>query len=114
MLWARTRTVVSAREEYERATCVIPRRRWRTTMHTGKFVSLRCFGAILGMLAGPALADGNRGCSAIPNLGSLKSALSGSITASAGTNGGLGFNMWGVIVDTSGIVCAVAFSGADF
>jgi hypothetical protein len=29
-------------------------------------------------------------------------------------NGGLGFNMWGTIVDTSGIVCAVAFSGADY
>ena len=83
-------------------------------MGMGKFVSLGCFGAILGVVAGPALADGNRGCNAVPNLGNLKSALTGSITASAGANGGLGFNMWGVIVDTSGIVCAVAFSGADF
>jgi uncharacterized protein GlcG (DUF336 family) len=83
-------------------------------MLTGKFVVSGCFGAVLGVLAGPALADGNRGCNAIPNLGNLKSALTGSITASAGANGGLGFNMWGVVVDTSGIVCAVAFSGADF
>ncbi len=44
----------------------------------------------------------------------FKSALTSSITASAGANGGLGFNMWGVIVDNSGIVCAVAFSGGNF
>ena len=31
-----------------------------------------------------------------------------------GANGGLGNNMWGTIVDTSGIVCAVAFSGGDY
>ena len=40
--------------------------------------------------------------------------MSSSITASSGANGGLGFNMWGVIVDNSGIVCAVAFSGGNF
>ena len=57
-------------------------------------------------------ADG--GCNSLPNWGQLKSALSSSITASSGANGGLGFNMWGVIVDNSGIVCAVAFSGGNF
>ncbi len=93
-------------------------------MLTGKFVVSGCFAAILGLLAGPALAQaqsslgggggGNGGCSSLPNWGQLKSALSSSITASSGPNGGLGFNMWGVIVDNSGIVCAVAFSGGNF
>jgi len=94
-------------------------------MLTGKFVVSGCFAAILGLLAGPALAQsaqsslgggggGNGGCNSLPNWGQLKSALSSSITASSGANGGLGFNMWGVIVDNSGIVCAVAFSGGNF
>jgi hypothetical protein len=88
-------------------------------MLTGKFVVSGCFGAILGVLAGPALAQnsqggGGGGCNAIPNLGKLKSALSSSITAASGPNGGLGNNMWGTIVDTGGTVCAVAFSGANF
>jgi Haem-degrading len=85
-------------------------------MLTGKFVVSGCFAAILSVLAGPALADGNNGgsggCRAIPNLGKLKGALISSITPANGANGGLGFNMWGTIVDTSGIVCAVAFSGS--
>jgi len=70
--------------------------------------------SVFGLLAGPAWADGGSGgggCSGLPGWGALKSALSGSITPSNGANGGLGFNMWGVIVDTSGIVCAVAYSG---
>ena len=67
-------------------------------------------GAIMTVLAGPALAD----CNTLPGNAALRSALSGSITAASGTNGGLGFNMWGTIVDTSGIVCAVAFSGASY
>jgi hypothetical protein len=79
-------------------------------MLTGKCVGSGCFGAILSMFAGPAFAD----CSALPGQAALKSALSGSITAASGANGGLGNNMWGTIVDTSGIVCAVAFSGTTY
>jgi hypothetical protein len=67
-------------------------------------------GASMAALAGPALAD----CSMLPNNAALKSALSSSLTAASGANGGLGFNMWGTIVDTSGIVCAVAFTGANY
>ncbi len=79
-------------------------------MLTGKFVVSGCFGAILGVFAGPALAwNGN--CGSLPNNSALKSALTSAVAAA---NGGLGFNMWGTIVDNSGIVCAVAFSGADF
>jgi hypothetical protein len=69
--------------------------------------------ATIATLAVPALAD----CSKLPNNATLKTALSGSITPASGPsglNGGLGFNMWGTIVDTSGIVCAVAFTGASY
>ena len=91
-------------------------------MNTSKLVVSGCFTAILGLLTGPALGQsaqnsfggGGGGCSSLPGWGVLKSALTSSITASAGANGGLGFNMWGVIVDNSGIVCAVAFSGGNF
>jgi Haem-degrading len=87
-------------------------------MLTGKFVFSGCVGAVLGLVAGPALAGGSSGgngsCGSLPSWSALKSALTSSITASAGGNGGLGFNMWGVIVDNSGIVCAVAFSGGNF
>jgi uncharacterized protein GlcG (DUF336 family) len=79
-------------------------------MLTGKFVVSGCFGAILGMLAGPASAAG--GCGSLPPWSQLKAQLTKAVTG--GGNGGLGNNMWATIVDTSGIVCAVAFSGADY
>jgi hypothetical protein len=85
-------------------------------MLTGKFVVSGCFGVILGVLAGPALADGNGGssgnCGSLPSWSALQAKLKGAVGVNG--NGGLGFNMWGTIVDTSGIVCAVAFSGADY
>ena len=85
-------------------------------MLTGKYVVSGCFGAILGLLAAPAMAGGSGGgvggCNNIPNLGNLKSALKGAVGVTG--NGGLGNNMWGTIVDNSGIVCAVVFSGADY
>ena len=69
---------------------------------------------MLGLLAGPAFADdgGGGGCRSLPNWQALKNALSTAQSTSG--NGGLGNNMWGVIVDPSGIVCAVAFSGANY
>jgi hypothetical protein len=67
-------------------------------------------GVIMAALAGSALAD----CNTLPGNAALKRALSSSITGATGANGGLGFNMWGTIVDTSGIVCAVAFTGASY
>ena len=89
-------------------------------MLTGKCVVSGCLAAILGVLAGPALANGGGGsgtCNSLPSWNALKNALTGAITASGpngGANGGLGNNMWGVIVDPSGIVCAVAFSGSNY
>src|SRR5579863_1737199 len=122
MPWARTRTAVNAQEGILRDICVPHGDEGGKAMLTGKFVVSGCFGAILGLLTAPALAQnaqtsfGGRGggCNSLPGWSALKGALTGSITASSGGNGGLGFNMWGVIVDNSGIVCAVAFSGGNF
>jgi hypothetical protein len=88
-------------------------------MRTSRLIASGSFIAMLTLFAGPALAQqanygGGGGCGSLPGHVALKAALSKSITASSGANGGLGFNMWGVIVDNSGIVCAVAFSGQNF
>jgi uncharacterized protein GlcG (DUF336 family) len=83
-------------------------------MLTGKSVVTGCFAAILSLSAGSALAGGggNGNCGQLPGWSQLKNALTKVVNT--GGNGGLGFNMWGTIVDNSGIVCAVAFSGSDF
>ena len=51
-----------------------------------------------------------RACAGLPSQSVLKSALQ---SAQAQANGGFDLNMWGTIVDRDGIVCAVAFTGAD-
>ncbi|MFM2123937.1 MAG: hypothetical protein RL328_388 [Acidobacteriota bacterium] len=67
-------------------------------------------------LATSAFADseGNSGkgnaCSDLPSYSQLKTALT---TAVAAEGSGLDLQMWATIVDRDGIVCAVAFSGAD-
>lgn len=57
--------------------------------------------------AGKAARDA---CKNLPAYGELKTALE---TAVAAENSGLDFHMWGTIVNRDGVVCAVAFSGAD-
>jgi hypothetical protein len=61
---------------------------------------------------GTALADngGNNGCNNLPNYSQLKVALA---AATATETSGLNNQMWGVIVDKDGIVCAVAFTGVN-
>jgi uncharacterized protein GlcG (DUF336 family) len=50
------------------------------------------------------------GCGALPNHSQLKNAL---VKAVADEKSGLDLQMWATIVDRDGVVCAVAFSGAD-
>ncbi len=76
-------------------------------MHTSRLIALGSFSAIVSLFARTAFAD----CSKLPGQAALKTALTNSIIPA---NGGLGNNMWGTIVDDSGIVCAVAFSGANY
>jgi uncharacterized protein GlcG (DUF336 family) len=54
--------------------------------------------------------DRKSGCASLPNHTQLKSAL---VKAVADESSGLNLQMWATIVDRDGVVCAVAFSGAD-
>jgi uncharacterized protein GlcG (DUF336 family) len=54
--------------------------------------------------------NGKNGCGSLPSQAQLKAAL---IQAVAVEGTGLNFDMWGTIVDRDGVVCAVAFSGAN-
>jgi uncharacterized protein GlcG (DUF336 family) len=49
-------------------------------------------------------------CAGLPSHEQLKSALTGARDAS---NGGFNLDMWGAVVNRDGIVCAVAFTGAN-
>src|SRR5689334_23654220 len=64
--------------------------------------------AALVVLAVPVLAESS--CAGLPDQATLRSAL---VSAVAAESSGLNNQMWATIVDRDGIVCAVAFSGAD-
>ncbi len=49
-------------------------------------------------------------CSGLPSYSALKAALT---AARMQSNGGFNLDMWGTIVNRDGVVCAVAFTGAD-
>lgn len=71
-------------------------------------LSLSVLGAAaLFAFASPAIAGGTN-CSQLPDYKELKAALT---EARKADNGGLNLDMWGTIVDRSGTVCAVAFTG---
>jgi uncharacterized protein GlcG (DUF336 family) len=73
---------------------------------------------VLFCLALPAavLADGqgsnnhNNNCRNLPDHAALRAALEAAVAAE---ESGLDFEMWATLVDRDGIVCAVAFSGAN-
>ena len=54
--------------------------------------------------------SGTGACDQLPGQAALKAALT---TARQAANGGFNLDMWGTIVNRDGIVCAVAFTGAD-
>lgn len=60
--------------------------------------------------AGLAIADSDNDCSNLPSQAALRTALSSARNAA---NGGFNLDMWGTIVNRDGVVCAVAFTGAD-
>lgn len=72
-----------------------------------RFNILALITAVTLALAGPAYAAGD--CAKLPNHAALKTALT---EARKQDNGGFNLDMWGTIVDRSGIVCAVAYTGA--
>jgi uncharacterized protein GlcG (DUF336 family) len=52
-------------------------------------------------------------CTGLPEYSKLKSALISIVKEGENANGGLGNQMWAVVVNRDGIVCAVTFSGPD-
>jgi uncharacterized protein GlcG (DUF336 family) len=59
---------------------------------------------------GAAYAASDNDCRQLPTQAELKAALTNARNAS---NGGFNLDMWGTIVNRDGVVCAVAFTGAD-
>lgn len=68
-----------------------------------KFLALLALGVCIST---PSFAA----CKDLPDHDALKNALA---AARKADNGGLNLDMWGTIVDRSGVVCAVAYTGAD-
>ena len=65
----------------------------------------------LAMSAGAASAQGaGSACAGLPSHAALKAAL---IAAQSQENGGFGLDMWASVVNRDGVVCAVAFTGAN-
>jgi uncharacterized protein GlcG (DUF336 family) len=70
-------------------------------------LQLKSLAAVLTMLA--AINAQAKPCANLPKYDAFKKAL---IEARKADNGGLNFEMWGTIVDNSGEVCSVAFTGS--
>jgi len=71
--------------------------------------------AVIGAMSSASAFAANP-CAGLPTQSDLKTALLsafGNAASSKTVNGGLGFNMWGSIVNRDGIVCAVAMTGVE-
>src|SRR5437879_13025922 len=71
-------------------------------------LTILTIGMATAVAASPVRAEAP--CARLPGHGSLLTALT---SARNGTNGGFNLDMWGTVVNRDGIVCAVAFTGAD-
>ena len=81
-----------------------------TTSVSAALVAVGIFLIPIILPGGAARAASDNDCSQLPSYSALKSALS---TARGAANGGFNLDMWGTIVNRDGVVCAVAFTGAD-
>jgi hypothetical protein len=84
----------------------------RNQMCTPKISALVLFLSSVGLvfISTQTFAQNDGSCSQVPNHAQLKAAL---VAARNVANGGFDLDMWGTIVNRDGIVCAVAFTGAD-
>jgi uncharacterized protein GlcG (DUF336 family) len=70
--------------------------------------------AIAVALSGTSVyADADTDCRNLPSHAALKAALKLATGTPPSGNGGFDLHMWGTVVNRDGIVCAVAFTGAD-
>ncbi len=71
--------------------------------------SIKILGVLISVIgANNAFADG--ACNGLPSYSQLKSALSNAVLADTS---GFQLNMWATVVNRDGVVCAVAYSGAN-
>ena len=85
----------------------------RKKLKTNLVVTFTSGGLLLSsalLTGGAAFADSDNNCSSLPGHAALKAALTSARNAS---NGGFNLDMWGTIVNRDGVVCEVAFTGAD-
>ena len=68
-----------------------------------------CAFAILGLSFSLPVAAQADQCADVPSYDALRAAL---VAARTADNGGLNLDMWATVVDRSGTVCAVAYTGA--
>lgn len=73
-----------------------------------KLKNLFTFAASFALIASAPLLHAGNDCKALPSHAALKQALS---EARQQGNGGLNLEMWASVVDRSGVVCAVAYTG---
>jgi len=85
------------------------RKRFKTNLTVRARLSGMLLSAII-LSAGTANAASDNDCSQLPSYSALKAALT---SARGAANGGFNLDMWGTIVNRDGVVCAVAFTGAD-
>jgi uncharacterized protein GlcG (DUF336 family) len=67
-------------------------------------------GSLMFASGGAIAGASDNGCGLLPGHADLKAALAAARQAG---NGGFNLDMWGTVVNRDGIVCAVAFTGAD-
>ncbi len=78
-------------------------------MRSSNFLKVIVTG-VFAVSAMNALAADKNGCGSLPNQSQLKAALTQAV---ADETTGLNLDMWATVVDRDGVVCAVAFSGAN-
>jgi uncharacterized protein GlcG (DUF336 family) len=67
-------------------------------------------GVTLSLAAGAAEEEQSVNCSGLPSHQELRTALE---SARVQSNGGFNLDMWGTVVNRDGVVCEVAFTGAN-
>src|SRR5881628_4144369 len=87
-----------------------PRVSPRLYVSAGAIILVAVAGAFAGGSTTQNIEDQGSACANLPNFSSLKNALT---AATATETSGLNNQMWATIVNRDGVVCAVAFSGAN-
>ena len=79
-----------------------------TTLNQG-IAKFAC-GTAIALSGASGFAQSDADCGSLPNHAALKAALTAARNVA---NGGFNLDMWGTIVNRDGVVCAVAFTGAN-